>query len=293
MVIGMKIKNCNKSAVLILCHSPIPYVAKLASYERDVNFYIHVDSKIDIEKIKQDFSTETNNVYWIENRINIQWGGFSIIQAILTLISMALENNENKYFHLISGNCVFLVDIPIIAERMSTYPREAIFLELASSVRRRYRIRFNVPHADTKYQRALLGRFLTKFYQLMDKLISPNTEIIKKAPFGNMWFSANIEGMKKLLAIVTEETKNYFRHKLVPDEHFFQYLIIKNNLENYIYNNKRYIYFIGSANHPENLYLEDLIDIDSSEYWIARKVNKDVALNYLKKIKERKYNVEN
>lgn len=287
MVINVrKESNSEKSAILVICHEQIPYVAKLANSEINSNFYIHVDRKADIELIKKDFVPNLENVYWVDSRIDVNWGGFSIVQSILSLMRMALDNKENLHFHLISGNCIFLDNIALIEEKMKRYPQSSIFLELSSSLRRRYRLRFNTPHADTKYQRSIIGRLLTKYFQFIDRLVYPRNDFIKLAPFGNMWFSANIEGMKKLLSIVTKDEEAYFRYKLVPDEHFFQYLILKNNLQNTIHDNKRYIKFIGSANHPENLNYEELTCLDRSKYWIARKVEPGIALNYLENIKK-------
>ncbi|HHW7579720.1 beta-1,6-N-acetylglucosaminyltransferase [Mannheimia haemolytica] len=282
----IKESHSEKSAILVVCHKPIPYVAKLANSEINSNFYIHVDRKADIDIIKKDFAPNLENVFWLEKRVDVNWGGFSIVQSILSLMRVALENKENLHFHLISGNCIFLDDITLIEKRMKSYPESSIFLELSSSLRRRYRLRFNAPHADTKYQRSIIGRLLTKCFQLIDKLVYPRNELIKLAPFGNMWFSANIEGMKQLLSIVTEDEETYFSHKLVPDEHFFQYLILKNGLQDTVYDNKRYIKFIGSANHPENLNYGELVSLERSKYWIARKVSSGIALNYLENIKK-------
>lgn len=274
-----------KNALLVLCHSRIPYIAALARLNKECNFYIHVDLKSDIEEIKTDFSLELGNVFWIEKRVSINWGGFSIVQAILNLLEVSLANIENGHFHLLSGNCVFLEDIATIGKKMECYSENTIFLELTNSLRRRYRIRFDTPHADTKIQRNYLGRFLTKFYQYLDKLLPIKSPILMRAPFGNMWFSANRGGMNLLFSLVTEKEIKYFQRKLVPDEHFFQYIILSNNLECFLESNYRYINFIGEANHPELLDLDVLLNLDKGKYWIARKVNNDVALNYLDRLK--------
>lgn len=274
-----------KNAILILCYRKIPYIAQLAKLNKNCNFYIHVDLKSDIHDVKSDFDPELSNVFWLKNRVEINWGGFSIVQAILNLLELSLANHENQHFHLLSGNCIFIDDLDIISQRMGCYSDNAIFIELTQSTRRRYRIRFNTPHADTKMQRSYFGRILTKGYQYLDKIIPIVSPILRKAPYGNMWFSANRGGIEHLYYSIRSEDLDYFRKKLVPDEHFFQYIILLNKLEKYVENYHRYIDFIGNANHPEILNLDKLLSLDREKYWIARKVNDDVALNYLEKLK--------
>lgn len=274
-----------KTAVLIICYKKIPYIAELAKCNKNCNFYIHVDLKSNIDDIKSDFAGEFSNVFWIEKRVDINWGGFSIVQAILNLLESSLANPENQHFHLLSGNCIFLDDVDVISHRMKCYSANTIFIELTHSARRRYRIRFNTPHADTKMQRSCLGRILTKGYQYLDKFIPVVSPILEKAPYGNMWFSANRGGLEHLYVSIKSEHIDYFRKKLVPDEHFFQYIILLNKLEKYVENYHRYINFIGSANHPEMLDIKELLQLDKEKYWVARKVNDVVALDYLHKIK--------
>ena len=145
---------------LILTHKNIDHIYKLASELPDASFYIHLDKKSNIDLIQKKSAP---NVFFIDNRVDIKWAGFSMIQATLNLINYALEHDKtNEFFHLISGDDVIL-------NRDLSWNSSDIFMECRVSKEHQYRLRFDTPHADTKYQRTFLGKVLTQFYKKIDK----------------------------------------------------------------------------------------------------------------------------
>ena len=60
------------------------------------NIYIH--NKTDF---KGDFSK-----YCINNRIQTEWGGLSLVKATILLFKEAIRDNENQYFVLLSYTCI-------------------------------------------------------------------------------------------------------------------------------------------------------------------------------------------
>lgn len=156
--------------------------------------------------------------FFVEDRVDIKWAGFSMIQATLNLITYALAHDaNNEFFHLMSGDDVIL-------NRELSWNGSDIFMECRESKEHQYRMRFDTPHADTKYQRTLLGKALTQFYKKMDKVL-PTQE---KFYFEVNGFQFCRNELKILMNSITESDLNFFRKKLCPDEHFFQYLIVKN-----------------------------------------------------------------
>lgn len=252
---------------LILTHKPIEHIFYYAELNKEIFFYVHVDKKIDINKIKKE--SKYGNVVFLndQDRVDVSWAGFSMIQATINLLNFALSNcNKNEYFHLISGDDVLLND-------RVNWCDSRIFIECRESSEHRYRMRFNTPHADTKYQRTLLGKFITQIFKKIDLLLPTN----EKFYFGSQWFSIRRNELETLMNSITEEDFKYFRKKLCPDEHFFQYLIIKNNLLGSVSNegNKRFIKFDSNFQHgssPIFLSLEQLVDAKNQKYWFARKV---------------------
>lgn len=256
----------NKNAFLILTHKPIEHIYAYAQFYKNYNFYVHVDKKVDIKLIN---TKNENNVFFIndENRIDITWAGFSMVQATLNLITYALTHDtNNEYFHLISAD-------DIVLNRKLSWENSDIFMECRESKKHQYRVRFDTPHADKKYQRTILGKALTQFYKKMDKIFSTR----EKFYFGSQWFSIRRNELEILMNSIIESDLNFFRRKLCPDEHFFQYLIVKTNLLTKISleGNKRFIKFepfFQKGSSPIFLNSMQLIEAKKQNYWFARKV---------------------
>ena len=138
----------NNKCFLILTHKEIDHIYKLASELPDANFYIHLDLKADITLIQKK---PVPNVFFVEDRVDIKWAGFSMIQATLNLITYALAHDaNNEFFHLMSGDDVIL-------NRELSWNGSDIFMECRESKEHQYRMRFDTPHADTKYQRDIVA----------------------------------------------------------------------------------------------------------------------------------------
>lgn len=259
---------------LVLTHKNIDHIYKLAASFPDANFYVHVDLKADINKIKKDAS-DVRNIFFLENRVDIKWAGFSMVQATLNLIEYALKHDQkNEYFHLISGDDVLLI-------KSLLWEDNCIFMECKESQRHRYRIRFDTPHADSKYQRMLIGKALTQIFKVFDRII-PTRE---KHYFGSQWFSIRRNELETLMKSITIDDLNFFRKKLCPDEHFFQYLVVKNNFLDKISNegNKRHIIFDANYQHgssPVFLSVDQLREAKKRKFWFARKVDPKVMCEF-------------
>lgn len=106
----------NKHAYLIIAHNEydlLKNLVKKMNYDKH-DFYILIDKKVDeadFFSIKKDIQNSPGLVSRVEfiNRINVNWGTYSQIEAELNLFESSFDNNETySYYHLISG-----VDIPL------------------------------------------------------------------------------------------------------------------------------------------------------------------------------------
>jgi hypothetical protein len=91
-------------AALILTHHSPELLARLV---QRLEFYgakcfIHVDSKVDILPFWQACSLL--NPIFVEPRKKVFWGGFSIIEATLSLVNAALMDESITHFALMSGD---------------------------------------------------------------------------------------------------------------------------------------------------------------------------------------------
>ena len=156
-------------------------------------------------------------------------------------------------------------------------------MECIESPRHRYRVRFNTIHADTRHQRKFYGKALTVLYKIFDKLL-PSRQICL---FGSQWFSISRSHLQILMSSIDEKYLNKFKKKLCPDEHFFQYLVKKNNLTTHLSQegNKRYIYFDKNYQHgssPIWLNISTVRNANENKYWFCRKVQSDVIHQLIK-----------
>ncbi|ELA08390.1 hypothetical protein MOMA_07511 [Moraxella macacae 0408225] len=274
-------KSTQKHALLVQAHKNVDYFIRLADYEKNLNIYVHLDKKSD-EFTRLKSQNLPTNFYLIEERISVFWGGFSQILATLTLFDKAMSLPENQFFHLVSGEDVLLQPIEMIEKNWQAIYNFAPMITCKQNQSYNYRFLCNAIHADTDWQRQIVGKILTKMQQLFAKIyllvVNP-----KPVYFGSQWFSITRSDWQKILPFL-HKYEQFFVKKLVPDEHFFQTLLRQETQISLSNINKRYIIFdkkINNANSPIYLNFAQLQQAKQQGNWFARKVNQDVATAWL------------
>ncbi len=268
-----------KHALLIQAHQDISYFIKLAKIQPSVNFYVHMDAKSDYFPDAE--TAQLANVFLLKDRITVRWGGFSQIEATLKLFETAFANEDNAYFHLVSGEDVVLQPFEVIEKQWQQRFDFQVMMSCEIAPQYAYRFIMDSPHADSDWQRQLTGKIITKLQQGVAKVKPYHSPIY----FGSQWFSVTRADWEKIVPFI-DEYSDSFRHKLVPDEHFFQTLITE-KLTNQIRlsnDNCRQIIFDKNVNNGNSPIYLDLLKLERAKfdgYWFARKVKKDVALTWL------------
>ena len=276
---GSKGNHMKKHALLIQAHQDISYFIKLAKIQPSVNFYVHMDAKSDYFPDAE--TAQLANVFLLKDRITVRWGGFSQIEATLKLFETAFANEDNAYFHLLSGEDVVLQPFEVIEKQWQQRFGFQAMMTCEMAPQYAYRFIMDSPHADSNWQRQLTGKIITKLQQGVAKIKTYHSPIY----FGSQWFSVTRADWEKIVPF-TDEYSDFFRHKLVPDEHFFQTLIAE-KLTNQIClsnDNRRQIIFDKNVNNGNSPIYLDLLNLERAKfdgYWFARKVKKDVALTLL------------
>ena len=272
--------NCmKKHALLIQAHQDISYFIKLAKIQPNVNFYVHIDAKSDYFPDAE--TAQLANVFLLKDRITVRWGGFSQIKATLKLFETAFAHEDNAYFHLLSGEDVVLQPFEVIEKQWQQRFGFQAMMTCEMAPQYAYRFIMDSPHADSNWQRQLTGKIITKLQQGVAKVKPYHSAIY----FGSQWFSVTHADWEKIVPFI-DEYSDFFRHKLVPDEHFFQTLIAE-KLTNQIRlsnDNRRQIIFDKNVNNGNSPIYLDLLKLERAKfdgYWFARKVKKDVALTWL------------
>lgn len=97
-------------AYLILAHNSFGLLKELISFLDNPNndIYIHLDEKIGVVDFTQFLSlSHYSKVCFIDKRVDVAWGGVSLVEATLNLLEASVDGKYD-YYHLLSG-----VDFPI------------------------------------------------------------------------------------------------------------------------------------------------------------------------------------
>lgn len=90
-------------AVLILAHKDIDQLLQLTNrLNSTFEVYIHIDKKAHLTGTQKNKLNTLPHVHWISTQ-NVHWGAWSVVQATIDLMDLALKQSDNSYFHLISG----------------------------------------------------------------------------------------------------------------------------------------------------------------------------------------------
>ncbi|WP_241570103.1 beta-1,6-N-acetylglucosaminyltransferase [Rosenbergiella collisarenosi] len=265
------------TAVLIQAHNNLSYILFLAEKFLGINFYVHIDSKNIEDNIKLR-ECNYSNIQFISNPKSVYWGGYSQVKATLKLLTLAYENPENEFFHLMSGECIPLKDFYEIEKEWHA-SKEKVYMEILDRPEVYWRLNVKVPYVDSNFMRKIPGKVCNRFFMMLGKLYK-NTAIPKENYcYGSQWFSIR----REVVTLILEENgigffKN-FKFISCSDEHAFQILLKSNGFE--CINNKRFIKFITGKSSPEYLNKDDLMLAKKNNYWFARKVKYEVSKEYL------------
>ena len=99
-----------KQAFLIVAHKNFEQTKQLIEFiaDEDHHVYIHIDQKNDglFNQLKQYFQS-FNTVFFLEQRMSINWGGLSQVLVTIQLLKQA-SNRGYDFYHLISGQDLFI-----------------------------------------------------------------------------------------------------------------------------------------------------------------------------------------
>lgn len=211
-----------KICYLILAHNNFYHLDKLIEALNDTGsrFYIHIDRKAEAV-----YTPSVDNAGLIPERVDINWGGFSMVEATLALMKHAVRNfPAADYYILISG-----VDYPIRPKQFlyDLLEKKKEYIDIAPvPVPYKPVERYEHYYFDFKRRNAKLYNPL-----LLTEILLKKLRVKRKPPFtvyaGTQWFALTNNCVEYILKTVEEDKRyvNFFRHTLVPDEAFFQTII--------------------------------------------------------------------
>jgi hypothetical protein len=276
-----------KLAHLILAHNNPKQLERLVRRltDADTDIFIQLDEKADRGPF--EFLSGIDHVYFIEKRVPVYWGTFSIVQATLNGFEEILaKHKRQKYSHI---NLLSAQDYPLkspaeFRKYLFEYPDRTFIHAL--------NIREEWTEAMDRVKKFNFGDYRFPGHYLVQ--YAANILLLRKKvpeqliPHGrSQWFTITPECTKYVIDYLNnhDNVKRYFRMSFAPDEFFFQTILMNSPLKDKVINdNLRYIDFSQGGTHPKVLTVKDADRMISSDKFFARKFNQEtdgIVLNYL------------
>lgn len=267
-----------KIAYFIMLHHKISQFRWLfeAIYSEDDVYCLHVDRKSGEEFYKQvqRYVGARPNVAYLRPR-SVAWGGWSLVATELEAIERMLKDGSDwKYFVNLSGQDYPIKPVALIKQQLqSEWPRNFIRAWPFSKIQE---LEPNDPHLTRRVGFEVFGRLV----QTRVRLPFPREINIKFK--GSQWHMLTRDFCKWLVAdALTKRVTRHFRYTVVPDEVFFQAVIMNSpfkdlRTEDY----SPYVIWPG----PKTLKIEDYRGISRSKSLFARKFDEAVDCEILKRL---------
>lgn len=245
---------------IILTHKSPTQLERLISRldDEEATFFIHIDLKANIKKFKY---LEKENVIFLEDRVDVIWGDFSIVQATLNAMKSVVQHRNQGYTILLSGQDYPIKSKKEIKEYLSKN-QDFDFIDSArietvwwryrertvarkinfSSKKKDFSVIYSIFDIRNLFEFCILGYNILKFliysplknYKKLFFALSTKREIPIPTQYGGWaWWAFRYETVKGILEIIEKrkEIIDYYKECALPDEMFFQTLIhlIPNN----------------------------------------------------------------
>ena len=272
-----------KIAIAMLCHKNVEQINALlrAMAHDDIYFYIHVDKKSGIDR-----ETITGkNVYVLnkDSSVDIQWGGFGMIEATLRLIeTISQATAKFDYIWLMSGQDWPLRSANEIVEYVEQHRGEDFIEILPSdeSFERGYFKRNDLYYPTWMVSNELHIKIVKHLFWLAtggkkSTKIFKRKSKIEKFYYGSQWWLLSSQTVNSMTQFLRSNKWfiDYFKNSLVPDESFFQTLYGMIDSVSKVKPAVCFVNWKSNPNSPEVLTSDDMNRITEIKrsYLVARK----------------------
>lgn len=289
-----------KLAILLLCHKNAEQINLFLQTMKhsDIDFYIHVDKKSHITN--QIAKRPDIHILSDSLRVDVQWGGISMIQATLNMLQEAYCSKKFDYYWLCSGQDFPIKSASQIIDYFTDhYGNNFVSVWDKSTCQKRglYK-RVNLYYPQFLFGRTLLKRILKRAYVELTggyfntyPLFKRKNEFNKQMfYFGPQWIAVTDEFVKWALTFLYKNTwySKGYEHCVIPDESFFQTLFMNSPFKETKHNFLHYIDWSPKKGKPRNspntLTINDFEALKVSHYLMARKFDMDVDKDIILKL---------
>jgi len=263
-------------AHLLLVHEYTPQLLRLVHklQHDEADIYIHVDLKAPIGQFN---SLKMPRVFFVNNRVKVYWGSFSIVQATLNGFQAILASGkEYGYINLLSGQDYPLQPAEKIHAYFNAHPGKA-FMEYYSVTD----VWTEAIPRITRYHLAdytFAGRYAVEKW--MNKIMPQRKMPYGLAPVGrSQWFSITPTHARHIMEYIKTNPRivKFFKLTWAPDELFFQTILYNSpHKDSMVNDNLRYIDWGEKKASPKTFTVADMPVLTASGKLYARKFSERV-----------------
>lgn len=268
-----------KVAILIGAYENPDYLDALVKkmIHPRTNIYIHINKynfNIFFDMFRRYESHPSVHMYC---ECAVKWGGHSLIMSQFYLAKQALKDDENFYFHFITGADILVRPIEELIE-FCDYNIQKNFLQVKNITDEYWTLRylcynfydvFNVRNNKFNYYLVKgIARLQYTFHLWRKKWP------FKELKGGSGWWSLNREALEYLYSsLMSKDLKRLWMYTHAPDETIYQCILYNSAFRDSLTgDNLCYLIWTGQPS-PKTLTMDDWAEIQKSKKFFARKVH--------------------
>lgn len=265
-----------RHAWLIIAHNQFGILQRLVSLLDDErsDFFILFDKKV---RELPDIHVEKGHLYRPDNRIDVRWGAYSLVQAEMTLLSAAMEQDGYDYYHIISGTTLPLKSVDELDAYFSGMAGKSVVMGLCKDDPYQETLklhRYNLFLRNYASRNALLrktSQFLWKsaiaLQRILDVRINQEGDFYK----ASNWLSLTQDAAQYLLSRKDAIARTY-RYAFCGDEYFVpSELMSASAFRDRIADDAYYLMLRMGRSNTDTLRMEEFPALQQSRYLFARK----------------------
>lgn len=286
-----------KQVFLIQAHKDPGQLAALVEQLRDDDFlvYVNLDRKSAI-----DPAAIPPHARLVRRRIDVHWGGFSQVQAVLNALEQILAEvpDFDKLVFLSAQDFPLLSNARLKRELETLRGRELLDVVALGRGPGQWPAAFRYQY----FYKTHSPRPLRLAYALVNRLMRA-TGRVRRMPGalqpwgGSSWWALSRDCVAALLARVRREPRllRFFGRVANPDEMFFQTLVMNSHFAPRVLGrNFRYIQWPErGTRHPKILVEDDFERIAASQAHFCRKIDSQASAELVKRLLTLRNNISN
>lgn len=267
-----------KIAILVLTHKDYNQLDLLINQfdNKYYDVFVHADLK------NINYESKLSNVIVLSDdlRVNVEWGHFSIVEAMLNLLKRS-QSEKYSHYWFVSGQDLLIKDSAFIYENVIKEEINYInFMDDYYQRKFQYRnyINFNSFLRKNNLFSKIIRNIMFRYYNYKSKSK-------EQFYFGSQWQVLTNEFVKYLLdEQIIDPLVSFFSNKAIPDESFFQTAIMNSKFKNKINDYLLYVDWSLGSNSPKVLLESDYDKLLSSKQVVARKFDINIDEEIIRKV---------